>query len=1027
MLDDDTHSDTPDPKSPASDPDLPTYVSKSKGAAASPSSKKDTPTSGNHKGLPTGLEAGTVFGGRFEVVSLLGKGGMGAVYRVRDRQVDKREVALKVLRSRYSEDAQFRDLFFREIRTAQGFVSEHVVQVRDCGQLQDGQLFLTTDLVEGESLGDLLKREKALAPRHALEITRQILLGLQSGHEQGFIHRDVKPQNVMLAARVAKTETNPYGVQALLLDFGLSGLAEEMDGEQAAGTPQYMSPEQVNGQRLDPRSDLFAVGVCLYEMVSGRRPFGGKTVAEVTSSVLETDMAPMIERLDGIGKPVKKLLRKALQKEREKRFPSASAFIEAIEKSAAFRAEEGVPRWVALSAGLFFVTTAGAGVFAFDQYTTANTLRDERDRLAASVETLENSKSTDARIDDNEVKRLGEVRDALQRDVERLQGELATSRGEAREFERQRDEYARQLEEKREESTASNLGKLGSDIETLGISAILQRDIDRLLESSIEEDFVKLKSLQTATFFDQVLGDIAANRVTYDYAGLEEARRSARIVTDQAGIGFLDQLIGAARLVASAGRTDRTVGERTEAVERARDEVARLGESARLALFESEASGDPDRSWLNLRRRPVEQIRELIRERATREVLERLKGELLPSDDESVVAAAAATQETEALVRAKVAEIIELPEYRQQLYEWLSDEAAVDERMARLNAALEHLEREVAAREAELGALADAAAARIDLDSPTASRRVIEFVATYGAHAVEHLPRLLGAIADRRTAELVTSDGRLNPEALAAADPTLRELVTSAAAAFDGTTPELVRLARLELARTWYATDEPLEGAWTKIALATSGPGADDESWLGLIRVSIALANPGAPIPLARDDQAEFAVRQRDPATDSIAEDLLRWDLWKCTGVDNGLVSVLQSRLDEKGERPPVGGSEKTDEYRRDPAASWILGPKGATVNLRRIAPNTILGIERWTPEQRWAELFAELSRTSPVFEDYFRTLEDAARMPEGGYACLVVRTGSDTRIWLHPALGIVREDVALVSRSLVHLETASR
>ncbi|MEM9379584.1 MAG: hypothetical protein AAGB93_06490, partial [Planctomycetota bacterium] len=143
---------------------------------AGASTGTSAPGSGAAAPSPAEATAGTVLGGRFEILHPLGKGGMGEVFLVRDRQIEMREVALKLVLPRWSKDARFRELFFQEIRAAQGFVSEHAVQVRDCGQLPDERLFLTMDFVEGESLTQLLRREKTLMPRHALEIARQTLL-----------------------------------------------------------------------------------------------------------------------------------------------------------------------------------------------------------------------------------------------------------------------------------------------------------------------------------------------------------------------------------------------------------------------------------------------------------------------------------------------------------------------------------------------------------------------------------------------------------------------------------------------------------------------------------------------------------------------------------------------------------------------------------------------------------------------------------------------------------------------------------
>ncbi len=308
-----------------------------------------------------------VFADRFEVIRTLGEGGMGKVYQVHDRQIEGREIALKVLRARYSRNKQFRDLFFQEIRAAQKFVSEHVCQVRDTGQLDNGTLYLTMDFVAGEDLSALMKREKGITPRHALEIARQTLIALNSGHEQGFIHRDVKPPNIMLRARIPKSEDNPFGVGVKVLDFGIASLAAEADEGGIAGTPTYMAPEQLEGERLDPRADLFAVGIILYEMISGKRPFEGDTIQEIQTSVLHTNIAPMIRELEDVPPQVRKLLTKALQVDRAKRFQSATEFIEAIEGSKAFKEPKSTPGWLMVASVLMAFTIAGETFFLMEK------------------------------------------------------------------------------------------------------------------------------------------------------------------------------------------------------------------------------------------------------------------------------------------------------------------------------------------------------------------------------------------------------------------------------------------------------------------------------------------------------------------------------------------------------------------------------------------------------------------------------------------------------------------------------------
>ncbi len=305
--------------------------------------------------------AGQVIANRFVVKQMLGQGGMGRVYAVQDRQIEGRDVALKVLLPKYSKNEQFRKLFFQEVRAAQEFVSEYICQVRDTGETEDGNLFFTMDRIEGEALRALLDREKVLGARQALEITRQVLLGLNSGHEKGYVHRDIKPSNVMLAASVPKTDTNPYGVGVRLLDFGIAGLASKLDERSRAGTVMYMSPEQASGERLDPRSDLFAVGVLLFEMLSGHRPFDGSTTRALVQSVLETNLTARLGEIPNLSKQLRKLLERALQKDRSKRFQSATDFATEIAKSEAYKLPKEVPGWAYAGLGVLVLAAAAEG------------------------------------------------------------------------------------------------------------------------------------------------------------------------------------------------------------------------------------------------------------------------------------------------------------------------------------------------------------------------------------------------------------------------------------------------------------------------------------------------------------------------------------------------------------------------------------------------------------------------------------------------------------------------------------------
>ncbi|HEV2763665.1 MAG TPA: serine/threonine-protein kinase, partial [Pyrinomonadaceae bacterium] len=271
--------------------------------------------------------------GRYRLERLLGRGGMGAVYEATHLKLRSR-VALKILGAQMFGDATALRRFEREAR-ALARLGQHpnIVAVHDYGELQTGGAFLVMDLIEGETLGALLKRESVLAPARAAVIFEQVFEGLSAAHAAGIVHRDLKPDNVFLSAG---RDATPH---VRLLDFGLAKLAQGDGADSQApttplepdttpgavmGTFGYMSPEQLSGGRVDERSDLFSAGVMVFEAVTGARPFKGKTLHELIASVLQTefrleeaDSDPRLARLDAA-------LRKCLARDPDARFASAA-------------------------------------------------------------------------------------------------------------------------------------------------------------------------------------------------------------------------------------------------------------------------------------------------------------------------------------------------------------------------------------------------------------------------------------------------------------------------------------------------------------------------------------------------------------------------------------------------------------------------------------------------------------------------------------------------------------------------------
>ena len=232
--------------------------------------------------LPPGLEIGH----RYQVVNLLGQGGMGAVYRVRDRELN-REVALKLIRADIAEDAETLERFKREIHLSSLVTHKNVLRVYDLGE-SEGIRYLTMQLVSGEDLSSITKRGHRMPIERTLKIFRQICEGLRAAHEQGVVHRDLKPQNVMLGP----------DDMVYLTDFGLARSVNQSGMTQTGaviGTPFYMSPEQVKGTEAGPQSDIYSLGVILYEMVTGKVPFTGRTPYEVMVQRLQKPPRPASE------------------------------------------------------------------------------------------------------------------------------------------------------------------------------------------------------------------------------------------------------------------------------------------------------------------------------------------------------------------------------------------------------------------------------------------------------------------------------------------------------------------------------------------------------------------------------------------------------------------------------------------------------------------------------------------------------------------------------------------------------------
>ena len=269
-----------------------------------------------------GLQAGTKLG-NYEIVGPLGAGGMGEVYRARDISL-QREVAVKILPASFSKDADRLRRFTQEAQATAALNHPNILSVYQIGQ-ENGAPYIVSELLEGQSLREVL-RGGALPVRKATEYGAQIARGLAAAHGKGIVHRDLKPENIFVT-RDGRVKILDFGLAKLVqpdLEAGNEGetVALQTDAGMVMGTSGYMSPEQVRGERVDPRSDIFAFGAILYEMLSGRKAFGGKSGAEAMAAILREDPTA-IEGNRNVSPALERILQHCLEKQPESRFQSA--------------------------------------------------------------------------------------------------------------------------------------------------------------------------------------------------------------------------------------------------------------------------------------------------------------------------------------------------------------------------------------------------------------------------------------------------------------------------------------------------------------------------------------------------------------------------------------------------------------------------------------------------------------------------------------------------------------------------------
>jgi len=287
-----------------------------------------------------------VIDGKYRLEQLIAHGGMGSVYRAIHQQLE-RSVAIKILRAEFLADRVIAERFNREARAAAKLKHPNIVAIYDFGFMPNGGAYLVMELIEGRSLREELRTHaaghgpfgpsgKMMRPERAVAILSQVCAGIETAHRHGIIHRDLKPDNVMIETAAETAE------RVLVLDFGIAKLKDRDQGvlgitdeNTIIGTPNYISPEQCTGQAVDPRSDIYSLGVILYEMLTGRTPFASQNTSAVLLRHLQEPPAPLSRFRVGLSRELEQVVLRALAKNPSHRFSSAAQFAEHL--SAAVR------------------------------------------------------------------------------------------------------------------------------------------------------------------------------------------------------------------------------------------------------------------------------------------------------------------------------------------------------------------------------------------------------------------------------------------------------------------------------------------------------------------------------------------------------------------------------------------------------------------------------------------------------------------------------------------------------------------
>jgi serine/threonine-protein kinase len=311
-----------------------------------PSERKSIPP----PSAPVDPYVGTTIDGRYRVESVLGEGGMGVVYLARHKVIDKK-VAIKVLRADLAREKEITERFLQEAKSASSIGNPHIIDISDFGQLPDGSTYFVMEWLDGKPLSRALEESRPLPVVRLTHVAHQIADALSAAHQRGIVHRDLKPDNIFLIRR----GTEPDFIK--ILDFGIakvsSGTSKLTRAGSVFGTPHYMSPEQAAGAPVDSRTDIYALGVILYEMASGRVPFDADNFMGILTQHMYKAPVPIRALVPPQDVPpgLEAIILKALSKKPEQRYQTMDEVAQDLDKLTRGMIPDAVPEMMSRSGG----------------------------------------------------------------------------------------------------------------------------------------------------------------------------------------------------------------------------------------------------------------------------------------------------------------------------------------------------------------------------------------------------------------------------------------------------------------------------------------------------------------------------------------------------------------------------------------------------------------------------------------------------------------------------------------------------